>query len=376
MKQFIIKSALFISLTLTVLACSSSGGQTNNEAENQSEFIELTRQQFETEAMKIASPTQMLFKSGISANGYICAQPNGVAQVNSILPGRVEAVYVTLGQKVRKGQKLALISSSQLIDLQQHYLRAIALRKKLTADYARIKELYKSNIGSEKEFLMVESEYRLVVADYNALSLQLKRLNLDLEAIGAGNIVDSYCLIAPIEGELTQLNVVLGDGIEVQENIAEVIDTKRLQLSLSVFEKDMPFVKTGSPVVFQVVNKAQEMYTGQLTAIARRVQEHSKSIECRASIAPEDMQEFVYKAYVKAQIITSQNDGLGLPEEALVKLGGDSYYFVVKKQNEQLYFLEKKRAIIGDSYNGFVEVQNALANEQVIVSGVYNLQVD
>ncbi|WP_430812064.1 MULTISPECIES: efflux RND transporter periplasmic adaptor subunit [unclassified Carboxylicivirga] len=376
MKRIIIKSALFTSLTLTVLACSSPGGQSNEEAGNQSEFIQLTKQQYAMEKMEIAAPTQMLFKSGISANGYICAQPNGVAQINTILPGRVEAVYVTLGQKVRKGEKLALISSAQLIDWQQQYLRAIALKKKLTADYNRSKALYGYNIGSEKEFLMVESEYRLVVADYNALSLQLQRLNLDLESIGAGNIVDSYFLTSPIEGELTQLNLMIGDGIEVQENIAEVVDAKSLQLSLSVYERDMPLVKTGSPVVFQVVNRDNEMFTGQLTAVARRVQEHSKAIECRASIKPEDMQEFVYKSYVKAQIITRQKEALGLPEEALVKQEDDSYYFVVKKQESQLYFLEKKKAIVGDSYNGFVEVQNALPNEQVITSGVYNLQVD
>lgn len=376
MNHIIIKTVFIASLVISGFACSSSGSQGVAGNEASEGLIHITKQQFESEKMKLGQPRQVLFQSGISCNGYINAQPDGVAQINTILPGRVEAIYAVLGQQVKKGQHIALLSSSQLIDLQQQYLKALALKKKQTADYERAKELYESKIGSEKEFLFIESEYNLVVADYNALRLQLKRLQLDVEAIGKGTIVDTYPLISPIEGELTQLNVVLGDYVELEEDVAEVVNTKRLQLSLSVFEQDVPQLKTGSPVLFRLLNDEQSSYSAELVSIAKRVQDDSRAIECRASIDAHDGQPFVYKAFVQAQVITKQHEGLGLPEDALVKQGDDIYYLVVGEQDDQGYSLTMKKAETGKRFNGYVEVMNASADEQVVIAGVYNLSVE
>ncbi len=376
MKPYLNKIAFYILVLAAAYGCNPSGKTDESNAEAHADGIYLTKQQFEAEYMKIGQASELLFQSGISCNGLISAQPNGVAQINAILPGRVEDVYVMMGQSVKRGDKIALLSSSELIELQQEYVRNLALKKKLTADYERAKELYDSQIGSEKEFLLVESEYRLVVADYNALRLQLKRLQLDVEAIGAGNLVDSYPLIAPIDGELTGLNVVLGDYVELEEKVAEVVNSERLQLSLSVFEKDMPFLKTGSKVEFHLLNNPQSIYTAQLISIARRVQDDTKAIACRASIDSLDKNQFVYKSYVQAQIITHQKKGLGLPEQAILNQGDESFYFVVKKQDEKGYYLEKKVAATGESFNGYTEVQNAKVDELVVLAGVYNLPVD
>lgn len=376
MKSFLAKIAFFILFVATAYACTSSNKADVSDNEVHTEGIYLTQQQFETENMQIGRPTGLLFQSGIHCNGIISAQPNGLAQINAIIPGRVEAVYAVMGQHIQKGERIALLSSSDLIELQQQYGRTLGLKKKLTADYERAKDLFDSKIGSEKEFLMVESEYLLVMADYNALRLQLKRLQLDVEAIGKGNIVDTYPLISPIDGELTQLNVVLGDYVELEENIAEVVNSERIQLRLSVFEKDLSDLKTGSQVVFHQLNHPQSVYTAQLTSIAKRVQDDTKTITCLASIDSLAKREFIYKSYVQAQIITRQKQALGLPEQAIVKQGDEQFYFVVQKQDEQGYYLQKKKAVTGESSKGHIEVHNAQADEQVVLTGVYNLPVD
>lgn len=376
MKSILVKIVFSILVAATAYACTSSGKAGETGSEQPADAIYVSQQQFEAGNMQIGQPTEQLFQSGINCNGLISAQPNGVAQINAIVPGRVEAVYKVIGQAVKKGEAIALLSSSELIELQQQYVRTLALKKKLTADYERSKELYENKIGSEKEFLLGESEYRLVVADYNALRLQLKRLQLDVEAVGAGHLVDSYPLTAPIDGELTELSIVLGDYVELQENIAEVVNTNQLQLSLSVFEKDMPSLQTGCLVVFHQLNHPQSVYTAQLTSIAKRVQDDTKTITCLASIDSLAKREFMYKSYVQAQIITTQRQALGLPEQAIVKQGDERFYFVVQKQDEQGYYLEKKKAHTGESSNGHIEVHNAQSDEQVVLTGVYNLPVD
>ncbi|MCU4157215.1 efflux RND transporter periplasmic adaptor subunit [Carboxylicivirga sp. A043] len=376
MKQLIIKALIIILLASGSWMCTPSTQQSDEGEDKAHGLVYITREQFEAEHMQIGQAKLMTFQSGINCYGHIGAQPNGVAQINTLLPGHVETVQAIVGQKVKKGEVIALISSAGLIELQQQYIGTLAQMKKITADYERAKELYKSNIGSEKEFLNVESAYQQAVTDYNAYRQQLQRLNLDITKIEEGKIANTYPLVSPINGEMTQLNVVLGKYVEQQELIAEVVDASRLQLVLSVFEKDIPQLANGCQVQFSLPNSNQQFNSARLVTIARRVQDDTKAIECRATIDSMQKQNLIYKSYVQAQVITRHKEALGLPLQSVIKEGNDSYYFVVKEQNDKGYYLEKQQLNRGDEFNGFIEVKNIKPDERILLSGVYNLPLD
>jgi RND family efflux transporter MFP subunit len=64
--------------------------------------------------------------TGIAFNGQIAADPNAVAQVASLVPGRVTQLLVSQGDKVKAGQTLAIIESRAIGEAQSAFAQAAA----------------------------------------------------------------------------------------------------------------------------------------------------------------------------------------------------------------------------------------------------------
>lgn len=371
-RLFINHIAVFVLLNL-ILSCGSSKDDAKGNMNEKKGLIYLSQEQFETEKIVLGSPSNVLFSNSITCTGYLTAPPKSIAKINTILSGRIEAIHCSLGEQVKKGQLLALLSSSLLIEMQQDYLKAIAEMKMVEAEYIRKKDLYDDNIATEKEFLMAESEYKLIQADIEAFSLKLNRLQLDLNKVRNGKLYANYPIYSPIDGFVTQLNMVMGDYIEPQEIALEVIDVSKLELSLSVFEKNMPDLEIGLPVKFQFLNKSNQTYSANISSIVKRLDPDSRSIECRASVRKSKGVAFIHGASVQADIITSEAEAMALPIEAFQKDGESYYIFVIKERGADGFYIEKVEVETGQVSKTHIEITNPKIEADVLVSGIYNL---
>ena len=75
----------------------------------------------ETETVKVAQ-----LATGISINGQIAPNPNGVVRVASLVPGRVTRLNVQQGARVTRGQVVAVIQSRAIGEAQSAYAQAAA----------------------------------------------------------------------------------------------------------------------------------------------------------------------------------------------------------------------------------------------------------
>ena len=75
----------------------------------------------ETEPVRVAQ-----LSTGISINGQIAPNPNGVVRVASLVPGRVTRLSVAQGDRVRRGQVVAVIQSRAIGEAQSAYAGAAA----------------------------------------------------------------------------------------------------------------------------------------------------------------------------------------------------------------------------------------------------------
>lgn len=64
--------------------------------------------------------------SGIPFNGEVEASPNRVVRVSSVVPGRITRLMVSLGDRVRRGQTLAIVESRAIGEAQSAYQQAVA----------------------------------------------------------------------------------------------------------------------------------------------------------------------------------------------------------------------------------------------------------
>ncbi len=79
-----------------------------------------------TAGVQVAPVALALQTSGIPFNGEIEASPNRVVRVSSVVPGRVTRLYVSIGDKVRRGQTVAVVESRAIGEAQSAYQQAVA----------------------------------------------------------------------------------------------------------------------------------------------------------------------------------------------------------------------------------------------------------
>jgi len=376
MKKIIILNTAILSLLLLIQACSEPAVQTENETNSNESLIEISQQQFDAESMEIGGLTLQKFDEAVSCNGYLAAPADAIAQINTPISGIVQSIRCDIGDNVQKGQVLLTLSSNELLTLEQNFVESSSKLKKAKADYERNQALFNENIGSQKDFLNSENEYKTTLATYQSLKLKLELLNLNPSKIEQGEFVSTFPILAPISGYVTVMDAVLGEFSMQQNKIIEIVNVKHLIVKLSVFEKDISKLQLGQTVQFNSLNEKNTIHSATLAAIGKAIDESSKTITCLAEIKYEPNDNLINNTFVEANIVVDQTEAKAIPTNAIIKSGKDYYVFILEKKEGNSYFLKPEKVETGRISNGFTEILSGVENEKIITAGVYNLRIE
>ncbi|MCF8297056.1 MAG: efflux RND transporter periplasmic adaptor subunit [Saprospiraceae bacterium] len=375
MKGYKLIIPTLISLTLILNACKNSSETSDENSVESEDLIQITQKQFENDEMTIGEISTQNFDNIVKCNGIINASPNGMAQISSQISGIVESINCSLGDYVKKGQVLCMLSSNEFIELQKDFIESAAKLKQLEADYKRNKDLFKEKIGAEKDFIAVESEYKSMKANYESLKLQLTKMNLNVSKIETAELYSEFPIVAPINAYVTSQNIVLGQFAEKQEILMEIVDVKQLQLQLSVFEKDINYLDIGQEIQFNTSGNSDSIYTAKISSIGKTIDEESRTIKCIANIISKK-ENLINHSFVEAKIIVKQRKVKALPSEAILKSANDYFVLAVEKTENNIYYLRKVKVDIGMTFNGFTEILNNENLKKVLTAGVYNIVIE
>lgn len=367
---------LCIILVLFIAGCASSADPDENETAISDDLIQVTKQQFETNNMKIGEVSLRPFVETLSVNGYIESPPNGMAFISTQITGVVKAIYFSVGDHVTKGQVLCMVSSTELIELQQDFAETASGLIKLKADWERSKALFEENIGAEKNFKTIESQYLITKAKYQSLKLRLELLDLNTSKIEEGELFAAFPVKAPISGFVTNQHIVIGQFVEPQLKLMEIVNVGQLHLKLSVFENDIQRIKIGQDVEFKSMGEAGSIHFAYITSIGKTINSKTKTINCIAKIRKEADLSFINNTYVEAKVFVDQIEANALPSDAILKSNQKYFVLVLENSDDQNYLLKKIKVDVGRVSDGFTEIQNAEGLSKVITQGVYNLNLE
>ncbi len=337
--------------------------------------ISISQKQFETGNMQFGEMQKMLFEQAVHCHGNIVSKPAGSAKVSTYISGLISRIYCTPGQKIVSGQPIFEITGNDLIEFQKDFAETASLLVRVRSEYERLKSLFSENVGTEKELIFAESEYKATKARYSALKIKMLLLGLNSEKVENGGFYESYIIKSPISGYVSQINVSLGQYADQQTTIAEVIDVSQFCIRIAVFEKDIPQLQEKQKVRIRLLGDPSE-YMATLSSIGKNVDNESRTILCTAEIDNLKEANFVNNAYVEARIITSNDTVNAINEEAILKSSGNSYLLVLEKTRNETYFLNKVKVETGRTVNSFVEILSAPELRKILCRGAYNIQID
>jgi cobalt-zinc-cadmium efflux system membrane fusion protein len=335
-------------------------------------MILISKEQFQTGGMQVSEVNMQNFNEEVKCNGYILASKTGFAQISSPVSGIVESIHYSLNDYVIKGKVLFQLLSDDFMTLQHDYAESSAKKEKLRADYERIKALYAESIQAKKDFITIESEYKAIQAKNYTARLRLEQMGLNVSRIDAGEFYTSFPVIAPINGYIVTQNLAIGQFIEPQKVLSEMVDTDQLQLQLSVFENDISKLKTGQTVQFESLRQPG-IHSAVLISMGKNIDTDTKTILCIAQITKDRNAGFINKSYVNASVCTNRLKLKALPNEAILKAGNDNFVLQAEGMKDNQYQFKKVKVTPGLQSNAFTEIKDLPLGVKVLSKGAYYL---
>lgn len=368
------KRLLYIPYIALILASCNHQNQEVNETH--SELIEITKQQFKSEKMELGNCTQMPFATKTYFTGYIKPKSNALAKIGLPVEGIIQKIYVSVGQEVKQGAPLFEVSGNTFVDLQKEYAESEARLKQLQIDYERVSLLYKENIGTQKEYVIAQSQYQVEQAMNNALKIKLENIGLDIKRISEGSFYSGYTLKAPINGFVTDISATVGEFIDFQESLAEIVDNNQLQLQITVFEKDILSIKSGQQVIFHAAGNPDQKATASINYVGKTVRNDSKSIDCFATIDNTYAGLFINNQFVEGEIIIASDSVFALPVNAVIQSDNSNFILSLEEETNESYLFKMSAVKTGRKTRDFVELMDKPTTSKILIKGVYNISIE
>lgn len=372
MKKRILLGSVLILIVLS--ACNKGSKQSSEESTDES-LVEITAEQFNRANMLLGGITKETFRDEVVAKGILQAPSDATAKVSAPVSGTVKSIRLKIGDYVKRGQIICTVGGNDFMSLQQAFAESAAAFQKAKADYERMQLLRAENIGAKKDYVSAESLFKSAQASYNALKARVQSLNVNTSQIENGQMYSSFPVVSPIEGYVTNTGVVVGQYVDMTNEIAEVVNTNKLQLKLSIFEIDIPKIKEGQRVRFNISGHPDQELQGTIITVGKGINPDTKSIDCIAQIDEESKSRLVSQSYVEAKVEVDSNEAMALPTTAVQKVGEEYIVFVVESSDEQSYKLRKTPVKVGKSNNDYFEIISGVDfdSNNIVLKGVDTL---
>ena len=213
----------------------------------------------------------------VTATGQVGAVQ--LVDVGAQVSGQIEALYVELGQPVKKGDKVADIDSTTQenelatnkakLDTYEAQLnsRKIALKIART-QYNRERNLKARDATSTEK--LEDAEDALAVAEAAVIEMESLITQTKI-AVNTSEVNLGYTKIsAPLDGTVVSVAVEQGQTVNANQTtptIVQIADLTQMEIKIEISEGDVTKVSPGMPVSFTILSEPDRVYETTLKSI-------------------------------------------------------------------------------------------------------------
>ncbi|MCX6320218.1 MAG: efflux RND transporter periplasmic adaptor subunit [Bacteroidia bacterium] len=382
MTKFSYKTLLIFSGLIICLVSCSKGNKPTVETKVAEvlpeDIVELRADQIKLANVELGAVEIHSLGNILKVNGIISVAPQNLATVCMPLGGFIKNTTLLPGNAVSKGQTLAVIENQDFVDIQQSYLEAKNRFVFADAEYKRHTDLFKDDVYSEQNLQQVTVEYKNLKAMVKSLEQKLLLIGINPDQLREDNISSTVNLVSPIKGFLKAVNVNIGKYVSPTDVLFEIVNSDKLFLELTLFEKDADKVAAGQKMRFYINNETEE-HEAVITQTGKSVSD-DKTFRVYAAVIS-SCKNLLPGMYVNAYIEESVNKLTALPSEAVVSFDDKNYIFIYEKEKEEagMPFTEYKMIEVkkGVSGSGFTEIKLPegfnINTSKIVIKGAYNL---
>ena len=327
------KTFQIAALLVVALLSACSGGEEKKEG-TQEEAAQLNKP-----VVKLASVTSREVEQIEEYTATVEAEAkNNIAPTS---PGRIDKIFVEVGDYVSKGQKLVQMDAASLKQLK------LQLENEAT-EFKRVDELYKVGGASKSEW-------------------DAAKTTLDVRRTSYNNLLENTQLLSPLNGVVTARNFDNGDLYSsVATPVLVVEQITPVKLLINVSEPYFPKVKKGMDVSVKFDVYGDEVFEGKISLVYPTIDAttHTFPVEVKLTNTNKRVRPGMFG---RVTLSFGTMNHVVVPDRAIVKRAGsgDRYVYVYKEGKVSYNKVELGRRM-GAEYELLSGVDD---NSQVVIAG-------
>ena len=346
------------------------------------------------EARLVRLPPEEVTRSGVTVEpvgrtefrtyrtfpGVVRPNEHALANITTLVRGRVAEVHAELGQAVVHNTLLAVLHSSDLGLAQSSYLKARARRHVAEQAYQRAQFLFNEKVIGQAEAQRREGEMISIRAEAQEAREGLRLLGMDdkeIRTLERTQTIRSHVpIVAPFAGRVIARNLTKGEVVETARKMFVVADLSTVWVVGNVSEKDISYVNAATaipnqPVEVHVAAYPDETFQGIVSYVGDVLDTATRTMQVRLTLANPTGR---LKPEMFATIRVSSEpapDVLVVPEAAVQHDRNRSFVFVQKETG----VFEERTIRLGDRNGTFAAViDGVLEGDAVVTEGAFILK--
>ena len=324
-------------------------------------------------------------------------QPYQMVDVHPKVTGFMVKINVDIGDRVHKGQTLAVLEVPELnaqlrgagfeikqaqdeqLRAQHEIKRAEALHTAVHADYQRLVDAAKAQPGliaqqeldeAQSKDLSAEAQVDSVKAAASAAQQHSQVANAENDRVQA---MKNYTnVVAPLDGVIVwryaDTGALIQSGTNSNEQdipIVRLSQSELLRLRMAIPEDDVRYVHEGEPIEVRV-DAIGRSFTGKVRRFTRDVNFETRTMETEIDVPNQDL-SIAPGMYANAQLqLATATHVLTVPVESLVLKGTQTVAYVLDADNR----VHLRPVQVGLRGSKLAEIKGGLAKgDRVIVGG-------
>ena len=303
----------------------------------------------------------------LKLSGEVSFNDNKVVKVFPFSSGQVMEVKVSIGDKVAKGQTLAVIKSSDVAGNYSDLSTSgndVAITKR---QMDNTESLYKNGIASEREYLEAKENYNKAVSASNKIK--------EMIAINGGGHTTAngvYVITSPMSGYVVEKKINQGGFIrsDASDNLFTIGDISDVWVWANVYESDIAKVKEGYVAKVTTLAYPDSIFKGVVDKVNQILDPVTKVMKIRVRLSNPGLK---MKPEMFANIIIENKEGkksVMIPSDGVVSDNGKDFVIIYHdKCNLELREIVVLKSTGGKDFiaSGIKEGEKLIGENQVLL---------
>lgn len=321
MKQ--LSGGCFLIMALMFVSCQS---KTNNVKSVEPEVIKIQASEAKMTKVDLLGTVTATVEAEVSNN------------ISPQSAGRIKKIYVEVGNRVSKGQKLAEMDD---VNLEQARLQM----ENYEVEFNRVNELYK-------------------VGGISKSAWDQRKLAFDLSKASYNNLLENTYLRSPISGVVMQRNYDNDDMWAMGQPIFVVEQIHPVKLIVNVSESQFPQVKKGMEVDVKLDVYGDEEFKGTVTLIHPSIDPNTRTFPVEINILNKD-ERLRPGMFARVTFNYGTAERIMISDRAIQKQSGSADRYVYICKNGEAHY---RKVTLGRQIGEQFEILEGIENGEIVAT--------